>query len=261
MKITTAPFDALYELPPAVPSSPSTLAIVTMLPRSSSTGLFEHARDRVLAHEERAGEVDVEHALPLVAVEEVRGPTARDARGGDHRVEPAVLGDRGADRVGDRVLVAHVGLYERDLGRPRERRARRGLGEVEADDPRALVARSARRTPARCPTPRPSRARPSRPAFHGNSSSTSPFTGRSRSVEPTRRATTGRRSIADRAKHRWRRNKPRPQPRDGADARHRSGRARRRPLDGPRRQERGRRRRGRGHARRAQHASRWTASS
>ena len=29
MKITTAPFDALYELPPAVPSRPSTLAIVT----------------------------------------------------------------------------------------------------------------------------------------------------------------------------------------------------------------------------------------
>ena len=37
MKITTAPFDALYELPPAVPSSPSTLAIVTTLPRSPST--------------------------------------------------------------------------------------------------------------------------------------------------------------------------------------------------------------------------------
>ena len=53
----------------------------------------------------------------------------------------------------------------------------------------------------------------------------------------------------------------RPQPRDGADARHRSGRAGRRPLDGPGRQERRRRRRGRGHARRAQHASRWTASS
>ena len=34
-----------------------------------------------------------------------------------------------------------------------------------------------------------------------------------------------------------------------------------RPLDGPRRQERRRRRRGRGDARRAQHASRWTASS
>ena len=114
MKITTAPFDALYELPPAVPSSPSTLAIVTIAAALAvDRVLLEHLRDRVLAHEERAGEVDVEHALPLVAVDEVRGSAARDAGRGDDRVEPAVLGDDGRDHGGNGGFVAHVELRER----------------------------------------------------------------------------------------------------------------------------------------------------
>ena len=50
MKITTAPFDALYELPPAVPSSPSTLAIVTTLPRSSLTGCCSSMRAIACLH-------------------------------------------------------------------------------------------------------------------------------------------------------------------------------------------------------------------
>ena len=38
VRITTPPFDALYELPPAVPSSPSMLATVTMAPRPPARG-------------------------------------------------------------------------------------------------------------------------------------------------------------------------------------------------------------------------------
>ena len=75
--------------------------------------LLEHVRDRVLAHEERAREVDVEHPLPLVAVDEMRGPAAGDAGRGHDRVDPAVLGDRRRDGARDRVFVAHVGLHER----------------------------------------------------------------------------------------------------------------------------------------------------
>ena len=81
MKITTAPFDALYELPPAVPSRPSTLAIVTTLPRSPSIGSCSSmCAIACFARQERAGEIDVEHALPLGAIEQVRGTAARDAR-------------------------------------------------------------------------------------------------------------------------------------------------------------------------------------
>ena len=50
MKITTAPFDALYELPPAVPSRPSTLAIVTTLPRSPLTGCCSSMRAIACLH-------------------------------------------------------------------------------------------------------------------------------------------------------------------------------------------------------------------
>ena len=159
MKITTAPFDALYELPPAVPSSPSTLAIVTTLPRSPSTGACSSMCAIACLHdEERAGEIDVEHALPLVAVEQVRGTAAGDAGRGDDRVDAAVLGDHRVDR----------------RPRSRPRRARRpatnetsgasggsvelraaARSDVETDDARALGARSGRRTRARCPTPHP----------------------------------------------------------------------------------------------------------
>ena len=55
--------------------------------------LFEHVRDRVLRAQERAGEVDVEHALPFVALEQVRRAAARDAGRGDDRVDATVLGD------------------------------------------------------------------------------------------------------------------------------------------------------------------------
>ena len=150
MKITTAPFDALYELPPAVPSSPSTLAIVTRLPRSPSTSGCSSIRAIACLHdEERAGEVDVEHALPLVAVEQVRGTAARDAGRGDDRVEPTVLGDRGVDHAGDRRLRRARRPATNDDRRARrpERRARvLRLGDVETDDPRALPheARDAR---------------------------------------------------------------------------------------------------------------------
>ena len=109
MKITTAPFDALYELPPAVPSSPSTLAIVTTLPRSPSIGSCSSMlRDRVLAHEERAGEVDVEHALPLVAVDRCAGPPpATPAAVTTASIRPCSA-TTVATHVGDRRLVAHV---------------------------------------------------------------------------------------------------------------------------------------------------------
>ena len=117
MRITTAPFDALYELPAGGAFEPldardrdqaAALAV--------DQRLLEHVRDRVLAHEERAGEVDVEHALPLVAVDEMRGSAAGDSGRGDHRVDPPVLGNRSGDRACDRVLVAHVGLHERHRG-------------------------------------------------------------------------------------------------------------------------------------------------
>ena len=118
--------------------------------------LLEHARDRVLAHEEGAGEIDVEHALPLVAVEQVRGTAARDTGRGHDRVEPTVLGDRGVDRGRDRGFVPHVGGDER---RPRARREEarpRAAARTRRDRRRARPpARSARRTRDRYPMPRP----------------------------------------------------------------------------------------------------------
>ena len=137
MKITTAPFDALYGAAARGAFEPfdardrhdaAALAVDRLL--------FEHVRDRVLAHEERAGEVDVEHALPLVAVDECARPAARDAGRGHDDVDAPVLGDDRRDERGDRVLVAHVELRERDRAVDTGRHVQIALRfrEIDADD-------------------------------------------------------------------------------------------------------------------------------
>ena len=82
---TTPPFDALYTLPPSVPSIPSTLATVMMLPDRCSIMW----RERVLAGEVGAGEVHRDHACPLGRVERVHRPAAGDAGERRHDVDAA----------------------------------------------------------------------------------------------------------------------------------------------------------------------------
>ena len=79
--------------------------------------LLQHVHDRMLRREERAGEVDVEHALPFVSIEQVGGTAARDACRGDDRVDASVLGDDRVEHGRRRILVAHVALRERHFGR------------------------------------------------------------------------------------------------------------------------------------------------
>ena len=115
--------------------------------------LLEHAGDRVLAHEEGSREIDVEHALPLVAVEQVRGTAARDTGCSHDRVQPTVLGDRGVDDGRDRGFVPHIRGNERDLGRVgRKLHCVLRLGHVETHDARALLheARNAHETDTGC---------------------------------------------------------------------------------------------------------------
>src|SRR5207249_8851138 len=55
--------------------------------------------------QERAGEVHVEHPLPLVSIEEVRRSTTRDPGRGDDGVDSPVLGDHLVDHTRNRLLV------------------------------------------------------------------------------------------------------------------------------------------------------------
>ena len=73
------------------------LAIVDDAPGS----LLEHRRERVLAHEERAREVDAQHPLPLVDLDEVDGAAAGDPGGVHDDVEPALLTQVRTQRFGD----------------------------------------------------------------------------------------------------------------------------------------------------------------
>ena len=63
--------------------------------------LCEHLRDGVLADEERAGEVDADHAVPLGLVEQMHGPTARHARCVHDPVEASEPIDGRGDHRGD----------------------------------------------------------------------------------------------------------------------------------------------------------------
>ena len=82
----------------------------------------------MLVDEERALEIDVEHAVPVVGVDQVHGSAAGDARVVHDDVEAAVLGDDGVDQRADRRFVAHV-----------ERAHAVSLGDVGADDDRAFL--------------------------------------------------------------------------------------------------------------------------
>ena len=104
--------------------------------------LFEHARDRVLAHEERAGEIHVEHALPLVAVE--RGARARRPRR-PPRSRPRRCGRaRRPSRRPPPAIAASSRTSACDERRPRARRR----GSVE----RRAAARSRSRPTTRAPS-------------------------------------------------------------------------------------------------------------
>ena len=146
VRMTTPPFDALYALPPSVPSSPSMLAMFTIEPRwPRRIGLLvDHLRDDVLVGEERALEVDVDDPVPLAGIDEVHRTTSGDAGRVHERVDPTVLGRDGRDRCTDRGFVAHV---ENDVVA-----VRRG---VEPDDRRALGSRVGPPSRHRSPTPIP----------------------------------------------------------------------------------------------------------
>ena len=85
----------------------------------------------MLADQEGAGEVDVDHPLPLVTLEQVDRASACNPGGMEHAVEPAGSERRRLlDDGGDRVLVADVDAAEvRQVG---------GRGEVGAEHGRAL---------------------------------------------------------------------------------------------------------------------------
>ncbi|BBX60834.1 hypothetical protein MSAS_00080 [Mycobacterium saskatchewanense] len=76
-------------------------------------GLLDHPRERRLGHQEGAGEVDADDPVPLVPIEQVDRPTARDAG----RVEDAVEAvGHGGEHGGDRGLVGDVGGDEVEVG-------------------------------------------------------------------------------------------------------------------------------------------------
>jgi hypothetical protein len=83
VKITTAPFDALYELPA----------------------------------QKGAREIHVEHSLPLVPVDEMRRTATRDTGCGHDAVDAAVFGEHALEQRADRVFVAHVALGENNCRR------------------------------------------------------------------------------------------------------------------------------------------------
>ena len=101
VSITTPPFDALYALPPSVPSMPSMLAMLMMLPdRCSSIG-----RSACLATRNVPVRLTASTRSHSARSTEVHRAAAGDARGVDHRVEAAVVGDDRVDQRGDGRLV------------------------------------------------------------------------------------------------------------------------------------------------------------
>ena len=197
---------------------------------------FEHPRDRVLRAQERAGEIDVEHALPLVAVEQVRGTAAGDTGRGTTASSRPCSATAASNDGRDRVLVAHV-----DLRRTSTSGAPSGTSDRCCGSSRSKPTTRAPSAAKRCThaSPMPDAAPVTSMHLARQSAMPRILDGSGTSVDWRRIHRSTRWSTAAAT---------RPQPRDGAHARHRGRRARRRPLDGPRRQERRRRRRGRGHA-------------
>ena len=133
--------------------------------RSAATLLEQRGRAG-LERAPHAGEVDVDHGLPLVLGHLPELRPRRDARVGDDDVEPAELVDAGADDLVERCLVAHVGRAGDDA--PAEVLHRgRGLvevGQIGGDDVGAGGRERRGRSPAPDPGPRPvtNATRPSR---------------------------------------------------------------------------------------------------
>ena len=112
--------------------------------------LLDHLGQRRLGHQERAGEVDGDHPLPLVSGEQVDRPATGDARGMDHAVDPT--GNRGEHR-GDRGFVGDVGRRRTRTGLRGPRPGRPGRCRPRCRPRPAAAAR----WPGRCPTRRRSR--------------------------------------------------------------------------------------------------------
>ena len=88
-----------------------------------------------LRRQERAGEVDVLHALPLGDRDEMHRPATRDTGGGDEDVDAAVARDGVVDDLLLRVRVAHVERVElRGLRRLLDRSPGVGGVDVRTDD-------------------------------------------------------------------------------------------------------------------------------
>src|SRR6185312_14082531 len=119
---TTPPFEALYALPPAVPSRPSILASVTIEPRSPSTrGCSIILATAALATRNVPVRFDCDYALPFGTVEQMDRPATCDTRGMDNAVESTwYRGEYGRDGR----FVRYVGHHETRTGRRGPRRAR-----------------------------------------------------------------------------------------------------------------------------------------
>ena len=74
----------------------------------AALALVDHGAQGVLGHQERAGQVDVDHPPPLGQIEQVHRTPTGDPGGVDHRVEPTVGGHDGRHQVGHRRLVGDV---------------------------------------------------------------------------------------------------------------------------------------------------------
>ena len=113
--------------------------------------VLEQVRQRGLAHEERAGEVDVDDALPFVERLLVRVGELADAGDVADDVGRTEVGDDRVDRRRHRRLVGHVARVGLGLA-ARVGDAGGGLvacvrGDVEAGDRRTFGGEAARRGP------------------------------------------------------------------------------------------------------------------
>jgi hypothetical protein len=113
------------------------LATVTIEPRSPSTlFLLDHRGQGGLGHQERTGEVDPNHPIPLRAVEQMHRTAPGDAGGVEDTVQ--AIG-HGGEHGGDSVFVAHVGRHEMEIG------TQVGWGgQVGADDASAFCQQAPR---------------------------------------------------------------------------------------------------------------------
>ncbi|MCY1454364.1 hypothetical protein D9M71_714260 [compost metagenome] len=83
--------------------------------RAAAT-LLQHLLDGELVAQEHAGQVDVQHPLPLVQAGLLDGaPGLTDAGVGNHDVQPAEAFHGGGDQVGDIFLTRHIDLDEQGL--------------------------------------------------------------------------------------------------------------------------------------------------